>query len=70
MHALLGKDSLVTEWQDIIKTENNVIDGGALLRYIEWKEGEKFKEIIRSPKFNSRSEAYVERFVIFIVQNW
>ena len=31
---------------------------------------EKFKEIIRSPKFNSRSEAYVERFVIFVVQNW
>ena len=24
---------------------------------------EKFKEIIRSPKFNSRSEAYVERWV-------
>ena len=46
MHALLGKDSLVTEWQDIIKTENNVIDGGALLRNIKWKEGEKFKEII------------------------
>ena len=46
VQSLLGKDYQLVEKIDIIATNVNVVDGGALLRKVLWKEGSTFKDVV------------------------
>ena len=64
IQSLFGKDYQLIDQSDIITTNVNVVDGGALLRKIVWKQGATFKDVVDSYRKCVKSN-YGQATVVF-----
>ena len=64
LNSLLGKDYQLITPSEIITTDANVVNCWALLRKTTWKQGIKFKDIVRSYKNYVKSN-YGQSTIVF-----
>ena len=46
IHALFGKNYQLVDQESIIATDENIVDGGSLLRQISWPEKATFSDVL------------------------